>query len=203
MHKLPLSREEVHLKAREFAKNFYYVSHFLNPYFFQGTKTVIYEILEDLNFRLPDSIIIPIGNGSLILGVITGIYDLIRSKLIKAFPKIIGVQSENCAPIYEAYKIKSFDIPKIEKRETLAEGIAISNPIRGKEILKSIYETKGEVLTVTEEEILNAQEELGKRGIFVEPTSAVQFAGFKKYIRNLNKKELIVVILTGSGLKSL
>ncbi|MBC7194402.1 MAG: threonine synthase [Caldisericia bacterium] len=203
LHKLPLSREEVHLKAREFAKEFYYASHFLNPYFFQGTKTVIYEIFEDLNFKLPDSIIIPIGNGSLILGVITGLHDLMRSKLIKSFPKLIGVQSENCAPIYEAYKRKSDKIPKIEKRKTIAEGIAISNPLRGKEILKAIYETKGEVLTVKEEEILIAQEELGKRGIFVEPTSSVQYAGFKKYIKKLNKKESTVIILTGSGLKSL
>jgi threonine synthase len=203
LHKLHLSREDVHLKAREFAKNFYYASHFLNPYFFQGTKTVIYEIFEEMNFKLPDSIIIPIGNGSLIIGIMIALKDLMRSKLIDSYPKIVGVQSENCSPIYEAYKRKIFDIPKIEKKNTIAEGIAISNPLRGKEILKIIYETDGEVITVNEEEILIAQKELGKLGIFVEPTSSVQFAGFKKYIKNLNKKESIVIILTGSGLKSL
>ncbi|MCX8094873.1 MAG: threonine synthase [Caldisericia bacterium] len=203
LHILPFSREEVHIKAKEYAKNFYYASHFLNPYFIQGTKTIIYEIFEQLEFSLPDSLIIPVGNGSLLLGIYRGFKDLKESGLINKYPKIICVQSENCAPIYEAYKKKSIKIDKFNKKYTIAEGIAIAEPLRGKEILKVIYETQGEVLIAKEEEIILAQTELSKRGIFVEPTSAVQYLGLKKYIKRLKKKENIVCILTGSGLKSL
>lgn len=203
LHILPLSREEVYIEARKFAKDFYYASHFLNPYFLQGTKTIIYEIFEQLEFSLPDSIVIPVGNGSLLLGIYKGLQDLKRGKLLDRFPKLICVQAENCAPIYESYKNKSFEIQKFEKRETVAEGIAIANPLRGKEILNAIYETSGEVITVNEKEILLSQKELAKKGIFVEPTSAVQYAGLKKYIKYLNKKEKIICVLTGSGLKSL
>ena len=201
LHILPLSRDEVHIEAMKFAKDYYYASHILNPYFFQGTKTVVYEIFEQLEFSLPDSIIIPIGNGSLFLGIYKGLQDLKRGKVINRFPKIICVQAENCSPIYEAYKNKSFEVKKFEKKETVAEGISIANPLRGKEILKAIYENSFEVITVNEEEILLSQKELGKLGIFVEPTSAVQFAGLKKYIKYLNEKEKILCILTGSGLK--
>lgn len=203
LHILSLSRDEVHFEAKKFSKNYYYVSHFLNPYFLQGTKTVIYEIFEQLYFSLPDSIVIPVGNGSLILGIYRGLKELKISGVIDAYPKLICVQSENCAPIYEAFKNKSFLVKKFDKKDTVAEGIAIANPVRGKDILKAIYETNGEVLTVSEEEIINSQKELAKRGIFVEPTSAVQYGGLKKYIKKLNKRENIVCILTGSGLKSL
>ncbi len=203
LHILPLSRDKVHLKAKEFSINFYYASHFLNPYFIQGTKTVIFEIFEQLDFSLPDSIVIPVGNGSLLLGIYRGLKDLKTSGVIDSYPKLICIQSKNCAPIFEAFKNKSFLIKKFHKKDTVAEGIAIANPVRGKDILKVIYETNGEVLTVNEDEIINSQKELARRGIFVEPTSAVQYAGLKKYLNNLNKKENIVCILTGSGLKSL
>lgn len=203
LHILPLSRDEVHLEAKKFAKNFYYGSHFLNPYFLQGTKTVIFEIFEQLDFSLPDSIVIPVGNGSLVLGIYRGLKELKMSEVINSYPKLICIQSENCAPLFEAYKNRSFEIKKFDKKDTVAEGIAIAKPVRGEEILKVIYETKGEVITISEEEILLSQKELSKRGIFVEPTSAVQYGGLKKYIKKLNKKENIVCILTGSGLKSL
>lgn len=180
LHKLPLSRDEVHIKAKEFAKNYYYASHFLNPYFFQGIKTVIFEIFEQLGFSLPDSIVIPVGNGSLILGIYRGLKDLMMSGTINSYPKLICVQSENCDPIFEAFKNKSFEIKSFNKKKTVAEGIAIANPVRGKDILKAIYETNGEVLTVSEKEIIQSQNELAKRGIFVEPTSAVQYDRAKK-----------------------
>lgn len=203
LHKISGSREEVFNRAKEFSKNFYYASHFVNPYFFHGTKSVIYEIFEDFNYSLPDTIILPVGSGSFILGIYIGLNDLKRSGLIRKFPKLIGVQSENCAPIHKAFIKKELSIQKFEKKQTIAEGISNSNPLRGKEILKAIYESEGDCLIVSDEEIILSQKELGKSGIFVEPTSAASYAGTKKYIKNLKKEEKIVVILTGSGLKSL
>jgi threonine synthase len=89
----------------------------------------------------------------------------------------------------------------IEKRETVAEGIAIANPVRGMQILEAIQETEGEVLVVTEKEIMAARVEMGKKGHFIEPTSAATVAGLKKYLKK-TKKEIIVSTLTGMGLKA-
>ncbi len=203
VHRISGSRENVFDEAKKFSKNFYYASHFINSYFFHGTKTVIFEIYEDFDCSLPETIILPVGSGSSILGIYIGLNDLKRSNLIEKFPKLIGVQSENCAPIYSAFVKKEYDIPKIKKKYTIAEGISIQNPLRGKEILKAIYETNGDVITVSDEEILLSHRELARSGIFVEPTSAASFAGAKKYIKSLKEDQRIVVILTGSGLKSL
>lgn len=202
VHKISGSREDVFNKAKEFSINYYYASHFVNPYFFQGTKTVIYEIFEDFNYSLPDTIILPVGSGSSIIGIYIGLLDLKRGGLINKFPKLVGVQSVNCSPIYEAFIKKDLTTQQFEKKHTIAEGISNPNPLRGKEILKAIYKTSGEVIVVSDEEILLSQKELGKLGIFVEPTSAASFAGLKKYLKSLREDKKIVIILTGSGLKS-
>jgi threonine synthase len=88
------------------------------------------------------------------------------------------------------------------KGETMAEGIAIAEPVRGKQILRAIRETGGEVLTVTEKEIGAAFKEMGRRGHFIEPTSAATIAGLKKYLKKKRGKEVIVSSLTGTGLKA-
>lgn len=203
VHKISGTREDVFKAAFEFSKKYYYASHFINPYFFQGTKTLIYEIFEDFNYSLPDTIILPVGSGSSIIGLYIGLKDLKRSGLIKKFPKLIGVQSKKCAPIYEAFVKKEDRVKKFKIGKTILEGISNPEPLRGKEILKSIYETNGDVIIVSDKEAITSQKELGKMGIFVEPTSAASFAGVKKYINGLKKDEKIVVVLTGSGLKSL
>jgi threonine synthase len=89
----------------------------------------------------------------------------------------------------------------VEKRDTKAEGIAIANPVRGRQILEVVLETEGEVLAVTEKEIDAAMKEMGKRGHFIEPTSAATVAGLKKYLKHI-RKGVIVSTLTGMGLKA-
>ncbi len=152
---------------------------------------------------MPDFIFLPLGNGSLFLGVYFGLQDLKRSGLISEFPKIVLVQAENCSPIYLAFERKENLIPDFEFKTTIAEGIAIRNPRRGKEILKIVYENKFLVMAVKEEEILDAQKELANFGLFVEPTSSVSYAGYKKF--KINNKKVIkpLIVLTGSGLKSI
>ena len=122
--------------------------------------------------------------------------------MVKRIPRLVGVQSAFCAPLYQAFK-EGWRKPRpIEKKETIAEGIAIAEPVRGREILEAIRDTDGEILTVTEKEIRAALREMSRRGHFIEPTSAATIAGLKKYLRKKRRKETVVSTLTGMGLKS-
>ena len=122
--------------------------------------------------------------------------------MIKRIPRLVGVQSAFCAPLYEAFKKGWRETRPIEKKETAAEGIAIAEPVRGRQILEAIQRTDGEILIVTEKEIRRALEEMGRKGHFIEPTSAATVAGLKKYLRKKRRRETVVSTLTGTGLKS-
>ena len=115
---------------------------------------------------------------------------------------MVGIQSSACAPLYRAFKKGLEDIRPIEKKETVAEGIAIARPVRGRQILEAIRETGGEMMTVTEKEIQVALEEMGRKGYFIEPTSAATIAGLKRYLKRKEKKDIVVSTLTGMGLKA-
>ena len=121
--------------------------------------------------------------------------------MVKRIPKLVGIQSAFCAPLYQAFKKGEKDVLAIEKKETMAEGIAIAKPVRGRQILEAIRETGGEILPVTEKEIAVALKEMGQRGHYIEPTAAATIAGLKKYLKHI-KKEVVVSTLTGVGLKA-
>jgi threonine synthase len=174
------------------AKREFYASHVWNPYFFHGTKTIAYEIWEQAKDKLPEILFAPVGNGTLFLGLAIGFHELLHFNLIKKLPILIGVQAENCSPLMSH---KTF-FPK----GTIAEGIAIKNPIRKKEILQAVKQFKGKIMTVSEWEIKKAQNDLVRNGIYIEPTAAVGFAGFQKF--GFSRCESSLVILTGTGLKS-
>lgn len=194
------TREDVAESARNSAEKSYYASHVWNPFFFQGTKTFSYEVWEQLDLNVPDSIILPVGNGTLLLGAYIGFRELFGSGLIDKIPRFIAVQSENCPPIYTIFKNNLNKIPNIEPKSTVAEGIAVAKPARWEMIIRIIKETEGDVLTVKEEEISESALELAKKGVYVEFTSATAIAGLKKY--KTKNYETIVVPLTGHGLKS-
>ncbi len=200
--RIPGSREKTAHMTWEAAKKIYYASHCWNPFFLHGTKTFAFEIWEQMGWKSPDTLILPIGHGTLFLGAYIGFQELKEARKIKKIPKLIGVQSMACAPIYQGFKKGLMFPPEIHKQETMAEGIAISEPVRGKQILKAIRETDGDVLIVTEREIESALKEMGRRGHFVEPTAAATIAGVKKYVKGKKKKEIVVSSLTGIGLKA-
>ncbi len=197
---IPGKREDVAEAARNSAEKSYYASHVWNPFFFQGTKTFSYEVWEQLDLNVPDSIILPVGNGTLMIGAYIGFMELSYSGLIDKIPRFVAVQSENCSPIYRIFKDNLNKIPDIEPKSTIAEGIAVTKPARWGMILRIIKETGGDVLTVKEEEISESALELAKKGIYTEFTSATAIAGLKKYIKK--NDEIIVIPLTGHGLKS-
>ncbi|MCX7995988.1 MAG: pyridoxal-phosphate dependent enzyme, partial [candidate division WOR-3 bacterium] len=180
----------------------YYASHYYNPYFIHGTKTFAYEIVEQLNWKIPDAVVLPVGNGTLLLGAYTGFKELFMQKLIKKMPRLIGIQAQNCAPIYWMFKNKTNRLPDLTIKTTIAEGISVGRPPRANQIISAIRETRGMILTVTDSEIKKSLKELHLSGIYIEPTSATAVAGVKKYLKIVKKKELIVSTFTGTGLKS-
>jgi threonine synthase len=200
LHKIPGTREDAAKAALHQAKTTYYASHYWNPYFFHGTKTFIFEIIEQLGWNTPDTLMLPVGNGTILYGSYIGLKELQHEKIIQKLPKIIGIQAENCAPLATTWKNKSETLEIINSKETIAEGIAIANPVRFKNILFTINETNGDFITVKENEIKEALDQTLKKGYYVEPTSAVVVAGFKKYYTRRNER--IVLPLTGHGLKT-
>jgi len=202
LKKIEGSREKTAQVTMEAAQKKYYSSHCWNPYFLHGTKTFAFEIWEQMGWKSPDTLVLPIGHGTLLLGAYIGFKELKEAKRVKRIPKLVGVQSVSCAPLYQAFRKGLVKAEPIAKRETMAEGIAIAEPIRGRQILEAIRETGGDILTVTEEEIVTALREMGRRGHFIEPTSAATVAGLKKYLRKKKKQEVVVSSLTGMGLKA-
>jgi threonine synthase len=200
LYKIPGTRGDTARAALKVAETMYYASHYWNPYFFHGTKTYVFEIIEQLGWNTPDTLILPVGNGTLLYGSYIGLKELQREKLIDTLPKIIGIQAENCAPLVTIWKNNSDTFENITTKETIAEGIAIADPVRFKDILFVIKETNGDLITVKEKEIKEALDQTLKKGYYIEPTSAVAIAGFKKY--HARRNELIVVPLTGHGLKT-
>lgn len=182
----------------------YYASHAYHPLILEGLKTFAYELWEQLPSP-PGTVVFPTGHGTFLLGAYTGFRDLKQAGAIEEPPQLIAVQAEGCAPLYEAFRQGLEDVPpNFSAGETIAEGIRIVRPPRAPELLRAIRETGGTVVAVTDDEIHEARKALAHRGLFVEPTSAVAFAGYRKLL-NLKHGELrepVVIPLTGHGLKA-
>jgi threonine synthase len=205
IRKIPGTRADTSLAILKDAQKYYYASHNWNPFSLEGTKTVAYEIAEQLNWKSPDAVICPVGFGSIYLGLYIGFKELIEKNIIKKLPKLLGVQSNACCPIYKAYINKKNEIIKYtQKKQTIAEGICSEKPIRDKLILKALNETNGAFTTVSDNEIIKGTKSLASQGLYVEPTSAVVLPAVDKFYNNniINHDQIIVIILTGSGLKS-
>lgn len=202
--KVPGSRQDTSDAAFKAAQEIYFASHFWNPFFFQGTKTFSFEIWEQLNYHAPDNIIIPTGHGTLLLGAFKGFEELRKTQMIEKLPRIIAVQSESCAPIYEIFHNNLKDIPDIKVQDNLAEGISISRPIRWMQIIDAIKSTSGTVLKVSDEEIKESLREWSSKGLYFEPTSASATAALAKCIKEniIQPEEFTIVPLTGFGLKA-
>ena len=191
------------LEAVEGGESFY-ASHVYNPFFYQGTKTYVYEVYEQLSGTLPDVFVVPVGNGTLLLGVYYGLMELQQAGLINHLPRIMAVQSEKCAPIYQAYATGASKVAPVENSGTLAEGIAIAAPKRGSQILEAIRKTNGFVVTAPEDKIEHAKRTLAEKGFYVEPTTAATFAGYDHYLETQggSLQGTVVLPLCGAGLKA-
>jgi threonine synthase len=176
----------------------FYASHVYQPYVIPGYATAAIEMVEQLG-GAPGSVVLPVGQGSNLLGIARGFDALVNTGLIAQGPQIIGVQSRACAPLWAATKSGIVSPDAVAEGETYAEGIRILNPLRRKEVLDAVASSRGWMEAVEEADILPGRDELAARGFHVEPTSAVVWPALIENFENL--KDPIVLILTGSGLK--
>ncbi|MBO8183499.1 MAG: threonine synthase [Archaeoglobus sp.] len=183
-------------------ENFYLLNS-VNPFRLEGQKTIAFEIVDELGY-VPDRVILPVGNAGNISAIFKGFSELKQFGLIDEIPKMVGVQAEGASPIYKAFKEGKKDITPELRPETIATAIRIGNPVNARKALRAIYDSGGTSITVTDDEITNAQITLAtKEGIGVEPASAASVAGFKKLEGEgeIDKDETIVCITTGHLLK--
>lgn len=201
---VPGSREDTAAAALEAAgrPGAFYASHVYNPLFHQGVKTYVFELFEALG-RMPETLFVPVGNGTLLLGVQLGLRDLGALGHIHRFPRVVAVQAEGCAPIHQAWTRGKVVVEPVPNEGTAAEGIAIAAPARGAQILAAIRELGGEVVVAPEAGIGPAKEALAARGFFVETTTAATYSAFLAAGGAAAFPGTVVLPLCGAGLKSL
>jgi len=201
---VPGARQDTANEAIRQSQSIFYASHNWQPLFLQGTKTLAYELWEDLGFQSPDNVIVPTGAGSNVLGLDIGFGELLSRGEIARLPRLFAVQPTHCAPIAAGFADGAMDCPPIEPEPTIAEGTAIAEPVRGREVLAAIRRSGGAALAVGEDEIIAACRELAESGLYAEPTSAVAAAGLSTLLRRgaIGAEEETVVLLTGGGLKA-
>ncbi len=182
-----------------------YASHNWHPFFLEGTKTLAYEIVEQLGWRAPTHVICPVGFGSIYLGLFIGFRELQAQGIIVNVPRLLGVQPNVCCPIYNAHVNKTEAVSRMPQTDkTLAEGITAELPIRGQMILEAISATNGAFTTVEDTDIKTGLATLAAKGIYVEPTSAVVVKAYQKFLQAgiITSGDQVVSILTGIGLKA-
>jgi threonine synthase len=197
-------REESEAEAIRQSNETFYASHNWQPFFLEGTKSLAYELWEDLGFRAPDNVVIPVGAGCSLLGCAFGFRELMKAGQIAKLPRLFVTQPLNCSPIDASFKA-GVDTPVArEVRKTIAEGTAIKHPMRLREIVGALRESGGGTVALTENEIVAALRRLARQGLFAEPTSASAAAALDKLsdAGSIKSNETTIVLLTGSGLKA-
>ena len=190
--RVPNGRAQTMEMAQEELGDAYYASHIYNPLFIDGVKSMAYEIYQQLGDAVPDYIFVPIGNGTMLLGLYQGFEEIGR------LPHFIGVQSTKCAPVVEALR----HLPHTPYRHTIAETIRVEAPPRMEEILWVLRSSQGDAVAVEDGAILTASKALGQRGIYAELTAAAALAGAQTFFANgMPDNYRVVVPVPGSGLK--
>jgi len=176
----------------------------VNPFRVEGQKTLAFEVCDQLDFKSPDVVIVPVGNAGNISAIWKGFEELRKIHIIEKVPRMMGIQAEGAAPIASAYKHKDVEIKNVQNPETIATAIRIGAPASWKKALRAVKESNGAMDTVSDDEILQAQKDLARReGLFVEPASASSVAGLRKLLDQglIERDEEIVCVATGHGLK--
>lgn len=166
----------------------------------EGQKSQGFEIAEQLYWRAPDYVVCPIGCGTNLSAIYKGFKEFKLMGITDKIPKIVGVQPEGANVVVEAFKKGTRKMKPIEKPQTVASAVAVSDPLDGLKVLNAIYESGGMAVEVTDEEILKAEKELAsEESIFVEPSAAMPLAALKKM--KVKVDDTVVCVATGNGLK--
>ncbi|HOC56939.1 MAG TPA: threonine synthase [Verrucomicrobiota bacterium] len=173
-----------------------------HPLTLEGKKTVGLEIYEQNRFRTPDVILVPVGDGVIISGVYKAFYDLKAAGLISKLPRLVCVQAERSAAIHHYLRTGTYQ--NARRPATIADSISVSIPSNAHLARRAVMESRGFSITVSDKEILRGQRTLAEQtGVFAEPAAATTVAALRKLQGSdlLNRKEQIVLLITGHGLK--
>lgn len=177
----------------------------IRPYYAEGSKTLAFETVEQLGWRTPDQVVIPMASGSLLTKIWKGLHEMKALGLIDSVhTKINGAQAEGCSPISTAFKAGR-DFFKPVKPQTIAKSLAIGNPADGYYALKATTESHGSMDMVTDEEVVEGIQLLAQtEGIFAETAGGVTIGVLKKLVKQgvIKKDEVTVAYVTGNGLKT-
>lgn len=188
---VPGPRDNAELAAKRAAKEgSVYASHAHMPFSLLGYSTIAYEIVEQLG-HAPGAILVPAGQGGLLLGVWRGFEALRQAGITVEAPRIVGIQAEWCSPFAGH--------PSNGHGQTIAEGVRTTDPLRRKAVLQAVAQSGGRWVSVAEKFILQGRDALAQKGFYVEPTSALVWKALEDTLFYL--PDPVVVILTGSGLK--
>ena len=181
-----------------------YLLNSVNPYRLEGQKTIGFETVDQLKGKVPDRMVLPVGNAGNISAVYKGLLELQELGFIEGMPMMTGIQAEGSQPVVRAIKGNLPEVIPEQKPDTVATAIRIGAPVNAEKVLKAIRMSKGTAEFVTDDEILSMQRDLArKEGIGVEPASAASVAGVKKLVEAgiIDRDETIVCVVTGHLLK--
>ena len=180
-----------------------YLVNSINPFRIEGQKTVAFELVEQLEWRVPDHLILPGGNLGNSSAFGKGFRELLKSGLIDRQPKITVIQAKGAAPFARFYSQHESELVNEEDPKTLASAIKIGAPVSWRKAWRAVSETGGSVITVSEQEIADAKAIIGRDGIGCEPASATTVGGIRKLVKDaqIREDETVVAVLTGHLLK--
>ena len=175
-----------------------------NPFRVEGQKTIAFEIVQQLLPALPDVIVVPVSSGGNISAIIKGLEEMVTMRLIDRVPRLVAVQAEGCSPIARAYNAGGKTVGHFGRVDTVAHAISNPSPPSGDRVLQKLRLHDGTMVTVKDDEIIQAQRELARyAGILGQPASAAPIAAVKKLIADgsLDSDQTVVAVVTGHGLK--
>jgi threonine synthase len=175
-----------------------YASHAYMPFNSVGYATCAAEIVEQLGAG-PAAVILPAGQGGLLLGLARGFQSLLNASKIERLPVIVGVQAAACAPLAALFDMGLMGMNFVTEGETVAEGVRVRSPLRAEAVLRAVRDSNGRLLSIAEEAILLGRDSLVRLGFYVEPTSALVWPAMQEILADLG--DPVVTILTGSGYK--
>jgi threonine synthase len=180
----------------------------LRPYYSEGSKTLAFEVAEQLGWQLPDAVVVPIASGSMFTKIHKGFSELEKVGLIQVeparAPRMIGAQAEGCSPVVQAARAGTYDVQPVRPK-TIAKSLAIGNPADGYYALKIVEQTGGALEAVTDAEIVDGIRLLARtEGIFAETAGGVTIGVLKKLVAagKIDPEERVVAYITGNGLKT-
>jgi len=193
----PTRADAYRMAVESVRENEVYIGHLWNPWFLQGTKTLAYELLDQMG-HAPDAVIVPVASGTLLLGLYIGFNELLSMGLIKRIPRLFAVQAQGYARLYE-------ELHGTHRAEPtkIADALRVSDPPRLSQMINAVKSSNGDAVLVMDDEIVRAWRHVLRSGFIIEPSSAIVVSAFWKLIdnRQIGKDDEVVLILTGSGLK--